>query len=378
MSDFELSESYHHFFNTTFAEKYLSGSAWYGHSQIPSCLRSGKLNYIAAISNDVKLDSIRHQVAEFHQTYASQVNLICAHQHSLERFLILNRSFANRLQHCAWQSAKSAMTTKANCESDHDDSGWVAWHMMQATADLYHDPTNDSRLSSLLPHHGEAGNSANLVTNHERLSLLYNQLSLPEIKFDMTNHAAPPLNFPDPVAIYLKLDQLILVSKSPLETITTLDPQKFAQWLDHHSAAAIQVCSPGQLVKAIESEDLITARLMSYQHIWGANVLSQLVYEREKILQGAAKVAAYWQLYGIGAWLFTTPLCAETDHQTIHDLQNRLLNIRLQNELFSRFNISPKGIPKPIIPDRSAPIPKRINAIKELFDWWTDFYLDQI
>ena len=69
MSAFELSETFHQFFKQTYAENYLDGFSWYGHDQIPSSLTSGRLNFIAVISDALEYDEIRHEIAAFRQQH---------------------------------------------------------------------------------------------------------------------------------------------------------------------------------------------------------------------------------------------------------------------------------------------------------------------
>ncbi|MFT5195204.1 MAG: hypothetical protein ACI85U_002223 [Candidatus Promineifilaceae bacterium] len=390
MSDFDLSKSYHQFFDKELAENYLQGYSWHGHNQIPSFLTTGTLHFVAIIANQVTFEAIRHEIINFHSANVSKVELYCIHQKYFENFLYLNPSFGHRLDQYAWSSSNSIESTPDEFESNgsytHENDGWLAWQMMQATADLYNEPSDRLRLISLLAPENDQNDLAedDFGTTSEILSRLIEHLSLEgaeKIGGDPKGGSAPPLNFPDPVAIYLKLDQLILVTNNLVEALATISGQQeepMVKWMEDRSATAVQICTPAQLIKAIEAEDLINARLMSYQHIWGINVITKVKSDQNAILKSAAKVASYWQFYGVGAQLFASPGDVEADRKTIHDLQNRLLNIRLQNELFSRFGLSEKGIPSVNIPDRAAPVAERLKAIEDLFRWWTDFYINQI
>lgn len=370
MSEFELSETFHQFFKQNYAENYLKGFSWYGHDQIPSFLTSGQLNFIAVISEDLEYEEIRHDIAEFRQQQPDDIELVCIHQQSFEKFLSLNRSFAERLKKFAWHGSNSAEEDVQLGVQFIEQSGWVAWQLMLATADLYHDQSNNLRLKSLLP-------SADFDTgsNRGKINQLVSELSLSPLEFDTTHSQPIPFNFADPISIYLKLDQLILVSHNSAEAYYTLDLLEVDRWMDNQSATAIQFCTPNQLVEAVAAEDLVTARLMGYQHIWGADLLQNLAFAPPKVLAGAARVPSFWQFYGMSKLLFS-PISEEFDRKIIHDLQNRLLNIRLQNELFGHFKIAPKGIPSISIPDRTAPTALRLKAIENLFEWWTDYYLE--
>ena len=382
MSEFELSETFHQFFKQNYAENYLKGFSWYGHDQIPSSLTSGPLNFIAVIANDLEYEAIRHDIAAFREKQPQKLELTCIHQQSFEKFLNLNRSFAVRLNRFAWYGSNSREDDDRCSHQDGvqlvkqdgvqlvEQSGWIAWHLMQTTADLYHDQSNNIRLRSLLPSADFESN-----TNRTLINQMIDELQFDDDGIDSADPQSAPFAFAEPVSIYLKLDQLILVSQNPAEAYFTLDILAVDRWMDDNSATAIQFCTPNQLIQAITSEDLVTARLLGYQHIWGASLLENLKYEQEKVLTRAACVPSFWQFYGISKLLFS-PISEEFDRKIIHDLQNRLLNIRLQNELFGHFQIAPKGIPSISIPDRSAPTALRLKALENLFEWWTDFYLE--
>ena len=58
----------------------------------------------------------------------------------------------------------------------------------------------------------------------------------------------------------------------------------------------------------------------------------------------------------------------------MQDLQNKLLNIQLRTELFSRMEYSVAEMPPEPLPDRGAPNHVRIEAIAIQLEWWADYY----
>lgn len=65
----------------------------------------------------------------------------------------------------------------------------------------------------------------------------------------------------------------------------------------------------------------------------------------------------------------------DTLHKLIHDFQNRMLNIQLENELLFRLGLIPaKFVPPEPLPDREASAKQRLTAIFQHLEWWADFY----
>ncbi|MCA9968987.1 MAG: nucleotidyltransferase domain-containing protein [Anaerolineales bacterium] len=108
------------------------------------------------------------------------------------------------------------------------------------------------------------------------------------------------------------------------------------------------------------------------QPTWGLDPLADLQTTRRLQMRHAARTPADIQL----DTLTNAYLTAADDeiHQVIHDYQNRLLNVRLENELLNRFGLVEKfSEPRPL-PDREAPITERVDAIFQHLSWWSDYY----
>ena len=207
-----------------------------------------------------------------------------------------------------------------------------------------------------------------------------------KIEFENKNRyrpeGAPPIPFSAPIAIYQNLDVAILVSTNPLEVMRNFDQKAWASWLDEHSFSTVQVVYPNQLIQSIKANDMLGYRLLSYEHIWGQDILESITLDLETLILNAAQTVSNLSVWHLGGSLcdFSKAHLSpqEFEGKLVHDLQNRILNVQLQNELLSRFKLTPKGNPDVVIPGREAPTIERLQAICETFSWWSSFYLSLI
>jgi len=131
-----------------------------------------------------------------------------------------------------------------------------------------------------------------------------------------------------------------------------------------------------QLALSLVYDNPVGLVLKNYQHSWGMYPLADLTTSRRQILRQAATLPTAIAVTQLPAAYLT-----EEDgrlHTLIHDFQNRLLNIHLEHELLRRFGYTPQFMPPTPLPERTAPLHFRINAIMQHLDWWSDFYLDQM
>ena len=66
-----------------------------------------------------------------------------------------------------------------------------------------------------------------------------------------------------------------------------------------------------------------------------------------------------------------------TDEQVgklIHDFANRLHNLQLRHEIFTRLGLAPAVTPPLSIPERTAEARVRVEALFRLLDWWAGTY----
>lgn len=139
---------------------------------------------------------------------------------------------------------------------------------------------------------------------------------------------------------------------------------------------AIQLTTPDRFYLAVDYYGSVDFRLMSYQKAWGVDLLENLDIQKVNLMQDAARPAMRIFVHEFLPDLIRTEVNEENNRKIIHDFQNRLLNIRLQNELLGRLQIAPKTSPPYDLPPRDAPTDERISAIYDHLTWWSRYYYE--
>lgn len=134
---------------------------------------------------------------------------------------------------------------------------------------------------------------------------------------------------------------------------------------------ALQVVSATQLRLIAQLARPVEFTLRSYQHVWGLDPLDGITISSRALFQAAARRADSLQMETLSHAFLTT--AADNHSHLIHDFQNTLLNIQLQNELINRLHRLP-SIRPPALPDRAASRRQRILALFKQFDWWAEYY----
>jgi hypothetical protein len=116
-----------------------------------------------------------------------------------------------------------------------------------------------------------------------------------------------------------------------------------------------------------------------FQHSWGVNFLAVLEPSPHQLMRHSARTPSRLLIDDLPhTYLTAPPDDDEALHKIIHDFQNKLLNIRLENELLNRFQKAPQFTPPEPVPDREIPPQQRIAALFQQFEWWTQFYTDEM
>ena len=376
MSKHSINESYHEFLTNSCAGGYLFGLSWHGHPEIPAAHDTGPLNFIAVFTDSFDMHTVRLTISNFHQSHRDAVKLTVVTKKSWDRFLALRPILAKRIATLGWRSNANQEAVNRTGSKSGIEIGWMAQQLMFVSADLFKTPPETLRLQSLLK-------TAPTRSNIQHLSELISENWFDERSHSFDPNNIPdldkiPIDFPKPVAIYLKLDQLILVTHDVQNTLTQVNPANLKPIMDSRSATGIQVCTPKQFQRAVQVQDLMAARLASYQLLWGRELLRELNFDQQRLIRNAAASATYWQVTALGQRMFTGVQSNENDQKLIHDMQNRLLNLRLQHDILGRLGLMPPGEPPIPMPGRTAPTIDRIRAIVAHFDWWSEFYLNQL
>ena len=138
----------------------------------------------------------------------------------------------------------------------------------------------------------------------------------------------------------------------------------------------LRLTTPAQLRLIMQLEGAADVSLGIIEHAWGKDLLSELDVERWRVFRELTKLPS-------DILIDTLPrsLIVSEDNDLpviVHDLQNRLLNIQLRNELMSRLEYTVPRTPPVQLPDRSAPNKVRIEAIADQLEWWADYYYQEM
>lgn len=364
---------FHDFLTRLCAADYLFGLAWHGTLDIPSQTESKQHHFTAVVSDQFDIQSIRNEIATFRQEQdlaTSESTLTILNQKSAARFFMLHPELAERIESYGWQSRLGWLGMIRSAGEQRSLNGWMGQQLIQISTDLLKPPRQLDRLNALT-------GSQLKDTSDDPIKIYAQSLAsqtFGSLGADTEKSEIPPFNFPAPVAIYRKLSHIVLVTHEPAETLSNWNHEAFNSYAEQFEATGAEVCTPEQLLTVAQQYGGLDVRLRRYHHIWGERLLDSLSFSQRELLTNAAENSARLQIEWIGRRLFRDLPDPSKDRLLIHDLQNQLLNIRLQNEILGGLNILPKGKPESNLPDKALPIEDRLKIIIDLFDWWGDFY----
>lgn len=141
----------------------------------------------------------------------------------------------------------------------------------------------------------------------------------------------------------------------------------------------MQIATVEQMCLVAMYETPIDLVFNKKQHQWGIDFLPVLQPVREQIMRQAARRPSAILVDDLpNTYLTKEEANDEVLHKIIHDFQNKLLNIRLENELLHRFKLVDKFAPPEPIPDRETPARQRVVALFNQFNWWAEFYANEM
>ncbi len=178
-------------------------------------------------------------------------------------------------------------------------------------------------------------------------------------------------------SIYQEMGTTILVSNflDPMQ-ITRIEWDTLSKHLPKQTTG-LQMTTVEQFCLLCVYERPADVLLRKFEHSWGTDFLPTLTPNKRQYMRQSARRPSDILIQALP----NTYLCKENDddetlHKIIHDYQNKMLNIRLENELLSRFGQSEKFTPPQPVPDRETPPRQRIEALFNQFEWWSAFYAD--
>jgi hypothetical protein len=192
-----------------------------------------------------------------------------------------------------------------------------------------------------------------------------------------TQLLAPPAPHTTPLpglyAVYKKeLGRIVLVfNQLTIPQIKATDWTRIAGQLTDR-CAGLHVTTSMQLRLLTKLERPLDMLFHRYTLDWGKNPLANLKPPLHYSLRHAARLPSEIAVNKLPRVYLAAP--DETVGKLVHDFQNRLLNIQLENELLYRMGYLTQFVPNTPLPGRDAPMPHRISAIFSHLDQWCDFY----
>ncbi len=214
----------------------------------------------------------------------------------------------------------------------------------------------------------------NLV--QQALTAVLNQLPAAQKwhKAAQTGPTSPAI--PGLQAIYNENNKNIFVFNQLTPTqVSRINWQSLAQQLPQ-SNDALHITTVAQFCLMALYDKALDMRFNKYQHKWGIHFLPLLTPSSRQILRQAARTPSHILVDALPhSFLTAANANDETLHKLIHDYQNRMLNIQLENELLFRLGLIPaKFSPPEPLPERDVPARQRLEAIFQHLEWWADFY----
>ncbi len=177
-------------------------------------------------------------------------------------------------------------------------------------------------------------------------------------------------------ATYKLSNQMVMVfHRLTPHQITAIQWQALSQRLANR-CQGLKVVTAVQLQLATKIHRPLDVVFQRYQHEWGSDPLAQINLSPRQILRQAARLPAEVQID-----LLPNAYLTQDDsklHDIVHDYQNKLLNIQLEHELLCRLQNIERFVPPEPLPDRTTPLPIRIDAIFQQLGQWVEYYYTQM
>lgn len=132
------------------------------------------------------------------------------------------------------------------------------------------------------------------------------------------------------------------------------------------------VTTAAQLRLILQYDSAADYLLSTYNHAWGLNPLSDIQAESKHIFRSFGRLPSSLLVDSLPSAYIQSE---DPDlSMLVHDLQNKLLHVQLQNELLCRIKEWPITKPPEPLPERYLPPQTRIDAIYRHLEWWSDYY----
>ncbi|MCB8976058.1 MAG: hypothetical protein H6657_01370 [Ardenticatenaceae bacterium] len=345
-------------------------------------------NLLLVISPEANMHAVRdsfYPLWQEHKVLLKQPPLV-ATRHALRRHLEFNPHLAlDMLQH-GLQLAGQPMPPNffRTSVNPHELYAHLAQQLLNASAALSQNssPEDDALLNDLAqqicvqPVRATETAVARFNMVEQALTAVLQRLPAAQTwsKAAQTGPTSP--NIPGLQAIYTENNKNIFVfNQLTPRQVGQINWQTLAQHLPQ-TDGSLHVTTVAQFCLVALYEKALDLRFNKYQHKWGVPFLARLTPSSQQILRQAARMPSYILVESLPhSYLTAANASDDTLHKLIHDFQNRMLNIQLENELLFRLGLIPaKFVPPEPLPERDTPAKQRLLAIFQHLEWWADFY----
>jgi hypothetical protein len=344
-------------------------------------------NLLLITSPDADIKAIRHSFYPLWQEHKAQLKRgpLVANRHALQRHLQLNPHLAlNLLQHGQQLAGESIPADLFRTHTNpYEIYAHLAQQMLDASAALSqnNEPEAEQLLNQLfrqITNQSAEGITAvsQFNTVQQALTAVLNQLPATQKWYKAAQTGPTSPTIPGLQAIYTENNRNIFI-------FNQLTPRQISQinWqtLAHHlpqTNASLHITTVAQFSLMVLYNQALDLRFNKYSHKWGIHFLGKINPSRHQILRQAARTPSHILVDALPhSYLTANNTSDDTLHKLIHDFQNKMLNIQLENELLFRLSLIPaKFVPPKPLPERDLPASQRLEAISQHLEWWSDFY----
>lgn len=345
-------------------------------------------NLLLVISPDANIHAIRdsfYPLWQQHKAALKQPPLV-ATQKALRRHLEFNPHLALDMLRHSLQLAGQPMPTNffRTRVNPHELYAHFAQELLIASAALSQSgrPEDDTLLNDLVqqicarPASATATAVSRFSMVQQGLTAVLNQLPTAKNWTQAAQTGPTSADIPGLQAIYTENNKNIFVfNQLTPRHIGQINWQTLAQHLPQ-TDGSLHVTTVAQFCLLALYEKGLDLRFNKYQHNWGIPFLARLTPSSRQILRQAARMPSNILVNALPhSFLTAANASDDTLHKLIHDFQNRMLNIQLENELLFRLGLIPaKFVPPQPLPDRDTSAKQRLSAIFQHLEWWADFY----
>lgn len=348
------------------------------------------INLLLVVSENLSIHTLRGLFLPLWPEYGRRLGRapLVATRRTLARYLLLNPVFSDHLVRVGQplvesESLPTVLPAQTSAQP-HDICAYLAHQAMLVSPALVpelYTPQEQiahvRKLHSLARHiFGQAVDPQETAVSlfariQEHLSSLIH--ALPDYQpWESTRTATSPM-LPGLQATYTKdLEKLILVfNQITAVQFANIGWDKLAARLAKDYTGLYMTTST-QLRLISELETPLDLFFKRNAHTWGEDPLSSLQTSKYHKLRQAARRPAQILVESLPhAYLTSADNALST---VIHDFQNKLLNVQLENELLSRMGLIQHNRPPEPLPGREAPATERIQAIFAHLDWWAGHF----